>query len=109
MDMQILNESGNPLLRRKEIQLVVKSDVTPSRNDVLNEVCKKFSCKPEVVRIKKISGAFGVKSFEINVEIYETENDKENYSPTIKKKDINLENSLKEKNKPQTEEKTEAE
>jgi len=107
MDVQILNKNENPLLKRKEVQLVIKSEITPSRVDVLNEICKKLSCKPEVVRIKKINGAFGMKSFDVYVEIYNSESDKEVYSPTIKKKDINLENSIKEKNKPKVEEKVE--
>jgi ribosomal protein S24E len=97
MEVQIVDKKDNALMKRKDVQLFVKADVTPSRNDVVEQVCKKLSCKPEVVRIKKIEGVFGVKSFSVDVEIYNSENDKLHYSPAIKKKDIAFDNSLKEK------------
>jgi ribosomal protein S24E len=99
MDIQVIDKRDNNLMKRKEIQLIVKSEVTPSRNEVIEQICKKLLCKPEVVRIKKIEGAFGVKSFNVDVEIYNTEEDKLCYSPAIKKKDIAFENSLNERKK----------
>jgi len=74
--MKIINEKENKLFNRKEIQINVESEVTPSHEETKKLISEKFSTKPENIRIKKISGKFGSKDFEISANIYSSEGEK---------------------------------
>jgi ribosomal protein S24E len=65
-----LQEKENPAFERKEIEILVKNDSTPSHNETQEFIAKKFSIKKENFKIKKISGHFGSREFEIRVNIY---------------------------------------
>ena len=82
--MKILEEKENQLLKRKEIQIVLESEIVPSRASVEKLISEKFSAKIENMKIKKIQGKFGSKSFKITAKIYESEKDKNDTE--IKKK-----------------------
>jgi len=91
MEVNIKEEIKNPLFRRKEIKLEVEAEITPSRLEAEKIVCDKLSCKPEVVKLRKIDGSFGSKTFTIIVDLYDSEQDKKEYAPMLKKKEIELE------------------
>jgi len=74
--MEVINETENKLFNRKEIQVKVESDVTPSHEEAKKLISEKFSTQPENIRIKKIAGKFGAKVFEISANVYSSEEEK---------------------------------
>ncbi len=80
--MEIINtlkgtsEKENPLFNRKEIQINVEAEITPSHEEAKKLISEKFSTQPEKIRIKKIAGKFGSKVFEISANIYSSEEEK---------------------------------
>ena len=76
-NFKIINEQENALFKRKEIQISVDAEITPSHEDVKKLICEKFSTEPEKIKIKKISGKFGSKNFTINVNIYSSKKDRD--------------------------------
>ena len=96
MKIEIIKEINNPLFSRKEIQLNIEADVTPSRKGVMQLVSKKFSIAPENIDVKKILGKFGSKNFKVNVHMYASKQDKEKIVPKSKKKETELEKKTEE-------------
>ncbi len=78
-NFKILEEKENPLFNRKEIKLSVEAEVTPSNSEAEKFISEKLSVSIENIKIKKISGRFGSKTFTIIVNIY---NSKENKNGT---------------------------
>lgn len=74
-NVKVTKEIENPLFKRKEIELVLTSDVTPSKNEVDKLLSEKYSAKPDQIRIKKISGKFGSKTFTVTANIYKNRED----------------------------------
>ncbi|MBA7699350.1 hypothetical protein ES703_108045 [subsurface metagenome] len=62
-NFKILNEKENPLFSRKEIQVGVEAEITPSHLNVEKLISEKFSTPVGNIKIKKISGKFGSKTF----------------------------------------------
>ena len=85
-NFKILNEKENPLFNRKEIQVSVEVEITPSHADVEKLICEKFSTQIENIKIKKISGKFGSRTFTITANIYNSKEDLEKTEPKSKKK-----------------------
>lgn len=81
----IIKETENPLFKRKEIELEVQAEVTPSYVDVKKMLVKKFSVKLDTIRIKKIHGSFGSKTFLITANIYNTKEDRDSTEHFSKK------------------------
>lgn len=77
MTLKILEEKHNPLFKRKEVKAVIESEITPSRTNILELLSKKFSVSPEHIKIIGIKGSFGVKSFNIEANIYSSEGEKD--------------------------------
>ncbi len=84
-NFKILEEKENPLFNRKEIQASIESEVTPSNSDIKKLISGKFSTQIENIKIKKILGKFGSKTFEVLANIYASKQDKENIEPKPKK------------------------
>ncbi len=84
-DFKILKEIQNPLFNRKEIQISIKTQITPRKEDAEKLICEKFSTQLENIKIKKIIGKFGSKIFTITTNIYKSKQDKENTEPKLKK------------------------
>jgi len=76
-NFKILQEKENQLFNRKEIQSSVEAETTPSHEDIKKLISEKFSTKIENIKIKKISGKFGSKTFTITANIYASEEDKD--------------------------------
>ena len=85
-NIKILQEKENSLFNRKEIQLSVEAEITPNHEDIKKLISEKFSTKIENIKIKKISGKFGSKTFTITANIYSSEEDKNKTEPKLKKK-----------------------
>jgi len=75
--MEVINEKENKLFNRKEIQINVEAEITPSHEEAKKLISKKFSTKPENIRIKKIAGKFGSKVFGISANVYSSKEDLE--------------------------------
>ncbi len=91
MELKIIQEKENPLFNRKEIQVSVEAQVTPSNPDIEKLISEKFSTQIENIKIKKISGKFGSKTFIVLANIYASKKDKENIEPKKKKKETKTE------------------
>ena len=87
-NFKILEKKENPLFNRKEIQMSIEAEVTPSNSDIEKLISEKFSTQIENIKIKKISGKFGSKTFTVFVNIYASKKDKENIEPKSKKKSV---------------------
>jgi ribosomal protein S24E len=83
-EFKITEEKENPLFNRKEIKGFVESEVVPSRAETLEILSKKFNIPLGNIKIKKILGKFGSKTFNIEANIYSSEKDKD--SIELKKK-----------------------
>ncbi len=82
----ILNQRENPMLKRKEVEIRTEMNVTPKMNEAGEIIAKEFSSDIENVKIKKIKGKFGSKSFIITANIYHSKEDKDSTEPKQKKK-----------------------
>ena len=74
---KILNEKVNPLFNRKEIQVSVESQINPKKQEIKDLLSEKLSVPKENIKIKKISGNFGAKTFSISANVYSSKKDKE--------------------------------
>ena len=52
--MEVINETENKLFNRKEVQVNLEAEVTPSHEEAKKLISEKFSTKEENIRIKKI-------------------------------------------------------
>jgi len=86
------------LFKRTHVELEVNSEIAPSLEDTLEVLSKKFSVKPEVIKIKGIKGKFGVKVFTIKANLYESKEEKD-LLEIKKKRETELEKKQAEANK----------
>lgn len=100
MEIKIIDDKENKLFNRREILGFVEAEIVPSRAEVLDIISKKFSVPADNIKIKKISGSFGSKKFEISANIYSSKEDRDAIE-IKKKKDIELEKKTAEP-EPQT-------
>lgn len=84
--IKILHEKENPLFNRKEIQIIINSDKTPSKEDSLKLISNNFSVSPECIAIKTIKGKFGRDEFTITSNLYKSEDAKNSVEPKLKTK-----------------------
>ena len=89
--LEILDETENPLFKRKEIEIVVESEITPKTSDVENFLSEKFSSPVENIKVKKILGKFGSNKFKITANIYQSKQEKDKIEPKSKKDKKNAE------------------
>lgn len=85
MENTIIKQKENPLFNRKEIQISLNSEITPTHQYVEKLISEKFSTSAENIKIKNILGRFGSKTFTINADIYSSKKDKENIEFKSKK------------------------
>ncbi len=98
--LKIIEEKENLLFNRKEIKGITESEITPSRAETLEVLSKKFKVPIENIKIKKIVGKFGSKTFNVEANIYSSEQDKEDIE-LKKKKEKNLEKKSLEEKQPE--------
>lgn len=70
MEIKILKEKENPLFSRKEVEVQVINNVTPTKEEAKRIISDKFSCDSNLVRIIKISSNFGSRKFIVYADIY---------------------------------------
>jgi ribosomal protein S24E len=85
MSLTILKQKDNPLFKRKEIEANLESNTPPKMHEAEEMLSKEFSSTPESVKIKKIAGRFGSRSFIITANIYHSKEDKEKTEKKSKK------------------------
>lgn len=73
MEIQIIKDKNNPLLKRREISLKIVNKGTPSRIDVKNKLAAMANSKPELIVIEHLDPAFGKMDLTGTATIYETE------------------------------------
>lgn len=96
MQLNILEQTENPLFKRKEISGIVKAEKAPSREDTLKLLSEKFSVPVEAIKIKNILGKFGSNNFKLEANIYGSREEKDALE-IKKKKETDLEKKATEK------------
>lgn len=73
MDLKVKQDTYNPLLKRKEVNVEVEhaGQGTPSRVDLRKAVASKFSTKPENVFVIDVETKTGTQNAECLVEVYD--------------------------------------
>jgi ribosomal protein S24E len=84
-NFKILEEKKNSLFNRSEIKLSVEAEVNPSNAEAEKFISEKFSTPIENIKIKKILGKFGSKTFTILVNLYGSEEHKKGIESKSKK------------------------
>ena len=84
--MKIIEEKQNPLLKRKEVKVIIKAEKNPSMQEAGKTVSEKFKVEEEKIVIKQIKSKFGRDTFLITANIYVNKEDKEEIESTGKKK-----------------------
>jgi len=95
MELKITEEKENALFNRKEIKGFIESEVVPSRAETLKILSEKFKIPWGNIKIKKIVGKFGSKTFSVEANIYSSKQDKDSIE-LKKKKEIELEKRVAE-------------
>ena len=90
MELKITEEKENALFNRKEIKGFIDSEVVPSRIETSKILSEKFKVPWENIKIKKIVGKFGSKTFSVEANIYSSKQDKDSIE-LKKKKEIESE------------------
>ncbi len=73
MELQIIKDKKNPLLKRREVSLKIVNKGTPSRIEVKNKLAAIANSKPELIVIEQLNTAFGKQDIMGTASIYETE------------------------------------
>lgn len=86
--MNILKDSKNSLLKRREIEMSIDSSGNPGAAKVVELIAEKFKVTPENVAVQNIHSRFGTQSFVASVFVYESQEERKRIEPKIKiKKD----------------------
>lgn len=73
--MEIIKETRNEFLKRKEFEAVKGSDASPSHEDIKGLIAQKFNVEAERIAVKAIKNNFGSRDFLVNFYIYDSNND----------------------------------
>ncbi|MBI4177217.1 MAG: 30S ribosomal protein S24e [Candidatus Aenigmarchaeota archaeon] len=72
MEMEIVSEKVNPVLKRREIVVKIKaSGATPSRKDVVAGVASHFGVDDKLILVDQILTEFGTSGSRARVKIYD--------------------------------------
>lgn len=82
METKVILEKENPLFSRKEVQLEVEQQVTPSTEEAKEVLVKQFGADKDLIRIRTISSRFGTNVFVISADLYKS---KEDFNRIVKK------------------------
>ena len=81
-----LKTTNNLLLKRQEINFIIKSDKTPTFQDAVKIVSEQAKKPEENIYVSKIAGKFGRKSFLVTAYAYESKEDREKMHHVKEKK-----------------------
>lgn len=73
MEIQIIKDKTNPILKRREVSLKVKNKVTPSRMEVKSKLAALLNSKPELIVIEHLNTIYGRQEIIGDACIYQTE------------------------------------
>ncbi|VVB87209.1 30S ribosomal protein S24e [uncultured archaeon] len=73
MELQIIKDKTNPLLKRREISLKITNKGTPSRIEVKNKLAALANSKPELIVIEHLDTVFGKMEVLGTASIYESD------------------------------------
>lgn len=62
MELQINSNVENKLFQRKEIKFTLDAEITPSREQIKVELCKKLSLSPDSTMVVNVDQLFGSKT-----------------------------------------------
>lgn len=99
MIMEVLKEKDMKLLSRKRLTLLVENKgATPSRQDLVKEIAKKFKTDEELVIIKHIYQQFGKNKTKLMVHIYEDKDKMKifEHANLLKKHEVKIPEPVKE-------------
>ncbi len=103
--MKIIEKNQNKLLSRTELKAeIVYEGVTPSNDNVKQELAKELKAKPELVIVKQIKPIFGLKQSLVSAVIYDDAKALKEIE-RIKKEEKPVEGEAKAEEAPKAEEK----
>jgi len=71
--LEIIEDKSNPLLNRRELDIIVVYESgTPKREEVREEISKKFKVEKERIIVEKMESLFGSKKAKAHVHIYDS-------------------------------------
>ncbi len=73
MEVQIIKDKTNPILKRREISLKVKNKATPSRIEVKSKLAALLNSKPELIVIEHLNTIYGKQEIDGTACIYQSE------------------------------------
>lgn len=73
MELQIIKDKTNPLLKKREVSIKINNKGTPSRIDIKNKLAAMANSKPELIVIEHLDTVFGKQEVLGTVSIYQTE------------------------------------
>ncbi len=84
--MNILKQTNNPILKRKEIEATMESSSNPGFQKVTQLLAEELKAPAETIVLRAVRGNFGTNQFLIEAFIYENVQDKERIEPKKKVK-----------------------
>ncbi len=73
MEIQIIKDKKNPLLKRREISVAVKDKTTATRIELKNKLAALLNSKPELIVIERLNTIYGKQEMLGTVYLYDTE------------------------------------
>lgn len=73
MEIQIIKDKTNPLLKRREISVAVKNKTTATRIELKNKLAALLNSKPELIVIEHLDTIYGKQEMVGTVCLYQTE------------------------------------
>ena len=84
--MEIISDTRNPLLKRRETISAIQSESNPGFEISKKKIADKFKTDVDNVVIKSLKNNFGANSFLVDALIYDSVQDKEYVEPKPKAK-----------------------
>ena len=73
MNIEVIEDRVNPLLSRREVEaIIIYESGTPKREEVREEVAKKYNVEKERVIVEKMESLFGAKKARAHIHIYDS-------------------------------------
>ena len=73
MEIQIIKDKTNPLLKRREISVAVKNKTTATRIELKNKLAALLNSKPELIVVEHLDTIYGKQEMVGTVSLYQTE------------------------------------
>jgi len=72
MNLEVIQDRKNPLLNRRELDIIIAYESgTPKRDEVREEISKKFGVEKDRIIIEKMESLFGANKAKAHVHIYD--------------------------------------